>query len=58
MCVADCYYTHCTRSQHKVATSYDLLLNPTLDYSAAIKEPCRFCEFFLSNAPHVTVEEN
>jgi hypothetical protein len=53
-CPADCHYAACFRSTHVVATDFDLLLNPTLNYEAAIKEVCRFCENFLKNGPELS----
>ena len=53
LCVANCFYTVCHKSQHKIATAFDLLLDETVDRSAAIKESCTFCEFFLKNAPRI-----
>jgi hypothetical protein len=57
MCVADCYYTNCDKPQHKNATSFELLLDATVDRSKAIKEPCTFCEFFLVNGPRLAPSE-
>ena len=35
-----------------------MLLNPDLNYDAAIKEVCRTCEFFLTKGPgRDTIEE-
>ena len=39
------------RETHAVATDFELLLNPELDYEASVKEVCRFCEFFLEHGP-------
>lgn len=50
-CPADCHYAACHRETHAVATDFELLLNPELDYEASVKEVCRFCEFFLTNGP-------
>jgi hypothetical protein len=50
-CVTDCYYTICMKPQHKHAGNLDLLLDATIDRTAAIKEPCTYCEFFLLNGP-------
>lgn len=50
-CPADCHYAACHRETHAVATDFELLLNPELDYEASVKEVCRFCEFFLSRGP-------
>ncbi|MDR2673065.1 MAG: hypothetical protein LBC35_07305 [Coriobacteriales bacterium] len=52
-CTFDCYYTLCSRPQHKLATNLDVLLDPTVDRLAAIKEICTTCEFFLRNGPRV-----
>ena len=53
VCPAECNFTFCTRDQHHRATTIDLLLDPTVDRSAAVKENCRFCEFFLKNGPRL-----
>ncbi len=53
VCPAECNYTFCTREQHVRATSIDLLLDATVDRTAAVKESCRFCEFFLKNGPRL-----
>lgn len=50
-CPADCHYAACLRPTHKVATDYEVLLNPERDYEAAVKQVCRFCEFFLIEGP-------
>jgi len=54
LCIAGCRYAACDKPHHKTATSFDLLLDSTVDRSAAIKEVCVFCEFFLNNAPRVS----
>ena len=53
-CPADCHFAACTRAAHVVATDFDLLLNPHLNYDAAVKEVCRFCENFLKTGPELT----
>lgn len=53
LCVTSCYYTNCPRPQYKHVRDLDLLLDPTVDRSAAIKEPCTYCEFFLLNGPRL-----
>jgi hypothetical protein len=50
-CPADCHFAACSRDTHVVSTDVTVLLNPELDYEAAIKQICRFCEFFLKNGP-------
>ena len=52
-CPADCHYAACHRPTHVVCDDFDVLLNPKRDYEAAIKQVCRFCEFFLINGPEV-----
>lgn len=53
LCVAGCYFANCGRPQHKHASNLDLLLDPSVDRSVAIKEPCTSCEFFLVNGPRL-----
>jgi len=50
-CPADCFYANCILPGHLVETDIDLLLNPELDYEAAVKQVCRFCNFFLTKGP-------
>ena len=48
-CPADCHFAACFRPTHVVCTDFGKLLNPSRDFDAAIKEICRFCEFFLEH---------
>jgi hypothetical protein len=57
VCPAECYYTVCSRSQRQVTSDFDLLLDPTVDRSAAIKENCLNCAFFLKHAPCVFLQK-
>lgn len=50
-CPAECRYAACYLPTHAVAHDINLLLNPELDYDAAVKDNCRYCEFFLTNGP-------
>lgn len=50
-CPAECHYASCFRETHIVATDVMVLLNPERDYDAAVKQVCRFCEFFLKRGP-------
>ena len=50
-CPAECHFAVCERPTRKVASDVTLLLNPDLNYDAAVKETCRVCEFFLQNGP-------
>lgn len=53
-CPIDCVYAaRCPRPWHKVATSVDLMLDVTVDRSAAIKKACQICEHFLTYGPRV-----
>ncbi|MDO4183313.1 MAG: hypothetical protein Q4E12_06895 [Coriobacteriia bacterium] len=50
-CPADCCFSECTRPTHVVATDIVMMLNPDLNYDAAVKEVCRACEHFLTQGP-------
>lgn len=52
-CPADCHYAACRRETHRVACDFSVLLNPDRDYESAIKQVCRFCEYFLENGPDI-----
>lgn len=51
-CPVDCAFAECTRPQRKQADVLELL-EPTVDRSAAVKEYCCTCSFFLKNAPRI-----
>lgn len=50
-CPQDCHYAACRRPTHEFADPIDALLNPSIDHSAAVKETCRLCTFFLEHGP-------
>lgn len=53
-CPIDCVYAaRCSRPWHKVSSSPDLLLDVTVDRTAAIKKACQICEHFLTYGPRV-----
>ncbi len=52
-CTIECQFAQCRNPWHKVATDFNLLLDTTVDRSAAIKEGCRACEFFLKYGPRI-----
>lgn len=52
-CPMDCCYTYCDKPQHEMATDINLLLDPYVDRTAAKKEQCRTCAFFLRTAPRI-----
>ena len=51
-CPVDCAFTECDRPTHKVASGL-MLLDPDIDRSAAIKECCCICEFFITHGPKI-----
>lgn len=58
-CPAECHYAACSRPTHKVARDITVMLNPDLNYDAAVKETCRVCEHFLTNGPDLsTIDAN
>lgn len=50
-CPEDCYYSMCKRPTHQRAVGLDLLANPDVDRSAAVRDVCRACMFFINNGP-------
>ena len=52
-CPLDCLYTYCERPQHEQVFDLDLLLDPTVDRNAAVKEACAMCRHFLTHGPRV-----
>ena len=52
-CPADCKFSACDRPTHVVAKDILLILNPDLNYDAAVKEVCRMCEHFLKHGPGI-----
>ena len=50
-CPAECKFSQCGRPTHEVETYILELLNPDVDYDAAVKEVCRMCRNFLSRGP-------
>lgn len=53
-CPADCLNTYCTRPTHETVSPLDALMNPEVDRSAAVKETCKFCRFFLEHGPVIS----
>lgn len=50
-CPLSCLYSKCDRDTHQLARDPWLLLDPAVDRSAAAKEVCTTCVFFLTNGP-------
>ena len=52
-CPSRCAFAKCERPGHAVATDPGLVFDPWADRSAAMREECTFCVFFLENGPRV-----
>lgn len=52
-CTIECQFAQCDHPWHKVSSDFNKLLDTTVDRSAAMKEGCRVCEFFLTYGPRV-----
>jgi hypothetical protein len=52
-CPSKCAFAACDRPTNKATSDPELIFDPTVDRTAAIKDNCHFCEFFLKNAPRV-----
>jgi hypothetical protein len=52
-CPARCSFAACDRPTHDTTSDPALVFAPDIDRSAAIKEQCTFCGFFLTNGPRV-----
>ena len=50
-CPLSCHYAKCDRQTHRATGDPMLVLDPTIDFSAAAKEICTRCVFFLSSGP-------
>lgn len=50
-CPAECHFAVCERPTHKVIDDPLLMLDPDINFDAAIKEGCRICSFFIEHAP-------
>lgn len=52
-CPVQCNFSRCTRPTHKRTSDPFLVFDPDVDRSAAQKEVCHSCEFFLTNGPRL-----
>ena len=52
-CPTKCAFAQCDRPQNELTTDPALVFDPTADRSAAIKDVCTFCGFFLKNGPRI-----
>lgn len=55
-CPTKCAFAHCERPQNEVTSDPALIFTPDIDRTAAIKDGCNFCGFFLTNGPRVGEE--
>jgi hypothetical protein len=53
-CPTKCAFAACERKSHELAMDPELLFDPEVDRSVAIREECLGCAFFLRNAPRLT----
>jgi len=50
-CPARCAFAHCDLPQHERTSDPALVFAPDIDRTAAIREECTFCAFFLTRGP-------
>ncbi len=50
-CPTKCAFAGCDRATYELTVDPELIFDPSVDRSAAIKENCTYCAFFLKNAP-------
>ena len=53
LCPRSCMYTICHRSTYEKASGMEIFDAYDVDFSAALKENCHSCRYFLRNAPKV-----
>lgn len=53
-CPTKCAFAQCDRPTHAITTDPALIFDPEVDRSAAIKDLCMYCEFFLTRGPRVS----
>lgn len=53
-CPVDCGFARCDRPTHKSVMDPLLMLDPTVDRNAAIKEGCLLCEYYLKHGPRIS----
>jgi hypothetical protein len=55
-CPTKCAFAGCDRATYQVTDDPDLLFDPSVDRSAAIKDGCTYCGFFLTNGPRIAAK--
>jgi len=51
MCPSKCFFAACDRPTHEITSDPELVFDPDIDRSQALKQSCLYCEFFLKNGP-------
>jgi hypothetical protein len=52
-CPSRCNFAQCDRPSAGVTSDPGLIFSPDVDRTAAIKETCLYCGFFLVNGPRI-----
>lgn len=52
-CPSRCAYAACERSTHELTWDPELVFSDEIDRTAAIKDTCLYCAFFLTNGPRL-----
>lgn len=52
-CPAKCAFAGCARDSYELTTDPELVFSVEVDRSAAIKENCLYCAFYLKHGPRL-----
>jgi hypothetical protein len=52
-CPTKCAFASCDRASYELTIDPELIFSPDVDRSAAIKDGCTYCAFFLKNGPRI-----
>lgn len=50
-CPTKCAFAACDRPSYRLTTDPELVFSVEVDRTAAIKDGCLYCEFFIKNGP-------
>jgi len=53
-CPTKCAFAACDRPTYELTTDPELIFSPDVDRSAAIKDGCTYCAFFLTHGPRAS----
>jgi hypothetical protein len=53
-CPTKCAFAGCNRDSYELTIDAELVFDPTVDRTAAIKDGCTYCAFFLKNGPRIS----